>query len=100
MKLKLFKLTNKVKILGYVVLPLFIPTIDGRILELQEELYIIPGMNMPVLLGEDFQVNYQISIHCTTQETSVCSAARQDLHHSHQLHTLHKPRICGMACPA
>jgi hypothetical protein len=57
-KLKLFELTNKAKILGCIILPIFLLTADGRILELQEELYVIPSMNMPMLLGEDFQVNY------------------------------------------
>jgi hypothetical protein len=71
MKLKLFQLTNKAKILGYVVLSIFIPMTDGRTLKLREELYIIPGMNIPILLGEDFQVNYQISVHRTAQETTV-----------------------------
>jgi hypothetical protein len=28
-------------------------------------------MNVPILLGEDFQVNYQISVHRTAQEMTV-----------------------------
>jgi hypothetical protein len=28
-------------------------------------------MNIPILLGEDFQVNYQISVHQTAQEMTV-----------------------------
>jgi hypothetical protein len=71
MKLKLFELTNKAKILGYVILSIFIPMMDGRTLELREELYIIPGMNIPILLGKDVQVNYQILVHGTAQETTV-----------------------------
>jgi hypothetical protein len=38
------------------------PMAGDRVLEFIEEAYVIPGMNIPVLLGEDFQVNYEISI--------------------------------------
>ena len=67
MKLSLFELTNQVKILGYINLLIFIMMEDGRVLEFIEEAYMIPGMNVPVLLGEDFQVNYEVSVHCTAQ---------------------------------
>ena len=69
MKLSLFELTNQAKILGFINLPIFMPTADGRILEFQEEAYVIPKMNAPVLLGEDFQVNYEISVHRSSQDT-------------------------------
>ena len=38
-------------------------TREGKVLEFKEEAYVIPGMNVPILLGEDFQVNYNILIH-------------------------------------
>ena len=38
-------------------------TRDGNVLEFEEEAYVVPGMNMPILLGEDFQVNYDVLIH-------------------------------------
>jgi hypothetical protein len=69
MKLSLFELTNQAKILGYVNLPIYITLEDGRVLEFTEEAYVIPEMNVPVLLGEDFQVNYEVSVHRTAQGT-------------------------------
>jgi hypothetical protein len=32
------------------------------VLEFEEEAYIVPGMNVPILLREDFQDNYDISV--------------------------------------
>jgi hypothetical protein len=68
MKLSLFKLTNQVKILGFINLRIFMPTTEGQVLEFVKEAYVIPGMNVPVLLGEDFQVNYKVSVLRTAQE--------------------------------
>jgi hypothetical protein len=62
MKLNLFELTNQAKILGFINLWIFMPMAGNRVLEFIEEAYIIPGMNVPVSLGEDFQVNYKISV--------------------------------------
>jgi hypothetical protein len=68
MNLSLFELTNQAKILGYINLHIFMPTMDGRMLEFVEEAYMIPDMNVPVLLGEDFQVNYEVSVLRMAQE--------------------------------
>ena len=32
-------------------------------LDFEEEAYVVPGMKVPILLGEDFQKNYNISVH-------------------------------------
>jgi hypothetical protein len=37
-------------------------------LEFIKEAYVIPDMNVPVLLGEDFQVNYKVSVLRMAQE--------------------------------
>jgi hypothetical protein len=68
MKLSLFELTKQAKILGFINLQIFMPMADGRVLEFVKEAYIIPGMNVPVLLGEDFQVNYEVSVLRMAQE--------------------------------
>jgi hypothetical protein len=75
MKLSLFELTNQVKILGYINLHIFMPMRDNQILVFVEEAYVIPGMNIPILLGEDFQVNYEVSVLRMVQET--CLAISQ-----------------------
>jgi hypothetical protein len=63
MKLKLWALTNNIRILGYINLTILMITRMGKVLEFEEEAYVVPGMNVPILLGEDFQVNYDVSIH-------------------------------------
>ena len=69
MKLSLFELTSQAKILGFINLTILMPTLEGQWLEFVEEAYVIPGMNVPVLLGEDFQVNFEISVQRTAQES-------------------------------
>ncbi|KAF9536972.1 hypothetical protein CPC08DRAFT_771404 [Agrocybe pediades] len=40
---------------------------EGSILQLEAEAYIVPGMTVPILLGEDFQLMYEV---CTTRSVS------------------------------
>ena len=69
MKLSLFELTNQAKILGYINVTVLMPTVEGKWLEFMEEAYVIPGMNVPILLGEDFLVNYEVSVLRTAQSS-------------------------------
>jgi hypothetical protein len=69
MKLSLFELTNQAKILGFINITVLMPTTNGQWLEFVEEAYVIPGMNVPILLGEDFQVNFEVSVHRTAQDS-------------------------------
>ncbi|KZV65280.1 hypothetical protein PENSPDRAFT_737843 [Peniophora sp. CONT] len=63
MRLSLMQLTSSdVKVLGYVTVPLFCRTDSGRILEFELEAYVIRNMTAPLLLGEDFQRLYDISV--------------------------------------
>jgi hypothetical protein len=41
------------------------------VLKFEEEAYIVPGMNVPVLLREDFQDNYDISVLCKNGSVQV-----------------------------
>ena len=63
MKLKLWALTNNIRIPRYINLTVLMITRDSKVLEFEEEAYVVPGMNVPILLGENFQVNYDVSIH-------------------------------------
>jgi hypothetical protein len=36
--------------------------ITGEILELEAEAYVVKGMSMPLLLAEDFQLNYELGV--------------------------------------
>ncbi|KAI5886762.1 uncharacterized protein SCHCODRAFT_01105670 [Schizophyllum commune H4-8] len=62
-KMKLWQLTDKsVNIRGYVCLPVLIRADDGTLIEAEAELYVVDGMTVPILLGEDFQQAYEISV--------------------------------------
>ncbi|TFY58379.1 hypothetical protein EVJ58_g6460 [Rhodofomes roseus] len=61
LRMKLFQLTNGFHIEGFVQLPILVEADDGDWLSMEGEFYVVPGMNSPILLGEDFQVNYELS---------------------------------------
>jgi len=61
--MQLWQLTNKDETLrGYVQLLIFMETSTGEIIELEAEAYVVPGMTVPILLGEDYQVNYEVGV--------------------------------------
>ncbi len=60
-KLNLWQLTDKnAEIQGYIRLPIFSETVSGEIIETKVEAYMVPGMSVPILLGEDYQLNYEL----------------------------------------
>lgn len=62
-RMDLWQLTSKAtKIDGYVELPLFIETESGEKVGLTAETYVVPDMNVPLLLGEDFHVAYELRV--------------------------------------
>lgn len=69
LKISLWELTGQSKISGYVHLSLFIPSNRGLLLEFQLEVYVVQGMSVPLILGEDFMVTYKISIDRETSPT-------------------------------
>lgn len=62
MRINLWELTNQSKISGYVNLTLFMACTAGKLLEFHLEAYVVPGMSVPLILGEDFMVTYKISV--------------------------------------
>lgn len=63
MRMKLWQLTDKdCELGGFIRIPVFVDTEDGNILEMEAEAYIVPKMTVPILLGEDFQLTYEISV--------------------------------------
>ncbi|EJD47404.1 hypothetical protein AURDEDRAFT_62317, partial [Auricularia subglabra TFB-10046 SS5] len=63
LKISLAQLTDKSpKIKGYVHMPVRIQAEDGTILVFDAELYVVPDMTVEVLLGEDFQLNNELSV--------------------------------------
>ncbi|EPS95572.1 hypothetical protein FOMPIDRAFT_1085982, partial [Fomitopsis schrenkii] len=62
LRMKLFQLTNGFFIDGFVRLPLFAEADNGDWLRMEVECYVVPNMTTPILLGEDFQVNYELGV--------------------------------------
>lgn len=63
MKMRLWQLTSQNEALaGYVNVPLFVEAEDGTILETEIEAYIVPGMSVDILLGEDYQQSHEIAV--------------------------------------
>lgn len=61
--MQLWQLTDQAaQIEGYVELPLFVTTQSGETLGLHAEAYVVPGMNVLLLLGEDFHVAYELNV--------------------------------------
>ena len=63
MQMKLRQLTDKDSTLrGFIRIPIFMTTEEGITLESEAEAYVVPGMTVPILLGEDYQLTYEIGI--------------------------------------
>ncbi|KII83581.1 hypothetical protein PLICRDRAFT_83614, partial [Plicaturopsis crispa FD-325 SS-3] len=60
---ELWQLTNaSAAITGFVTLPIFMTTSEGDSIETEAEAYVVPGMAVPILLGEDYQQNYELGV--------------------------------------
>ena len=63
MRMNLWQLTDKdSKLKGFVRIPIFLVTETGDILETEAEAYVVPNMTVPILLGEDYQQSYEVSV--------------------------------------
>ncbi|KIY47357.1 hypothetical protein FISHEDRAFT_28570, partial [Fistulina hepatica ATCC 64428] len=62
-KLNLYQLTDKAQSMeGYCNLPIFMEADDSQKIRMDTEAYIVKGMSIPILLGEDFMLNYAIGV--------------------------------------
>lgn len=67
-RMKLWQLTDKdADIKGYVTMPIFTWTENGELVETEVEAYLIPDMSVPILLGEDYQQNYKLTVKCNLE---------------------------------
>ncbi|KAI4294111.1 hypothetical protein K525DRAFT_160833, partial [Schizophyllum commune Loenen D] len=62
MRMKLFHLTGHAKVLGYVRFKMFALTEAGEFVQFTVEAYVVRGMKVPILLGEDFQSAYELGV--------------------------------------
>ncbi|KAJ7845773.1 hypothetical protein B0H13DRAFT_1908200 [Mycena leptocephala] len=47
---------------GFVTVPVYTLSDDGEILESEAEAYVVPGMSVPILLGEDYMLTYEMAV--------------------------------------
>ncbi|GJF00591.1 polyprotein [Phanerochaete sordida] len=70
-KMNLWQLVDKkTSIEGYIALSVYVPTEQGVIARLRAEAYVIKGMTVPLLLGEDFQRTFEIGVRRDVREGS------------------------------
>ena len=63
LKMDLWQLTDKdAQIQGYVRIPIFMESSEGVILETEAEAYVVPNMTIPILLEEDYHLNYELTV--------------------------------------
>jgi hypothetical protein len=61
--MSLAQLTDKgTTIKGYTKLLIIMRTTTGELIMLEAEAYVVKGMTVPILLGEDFQINYELGV--------------------------------------
>ena len=68
--MKLYHLTGGAKVLGYIKTEFYAMAQDESIVSFELEAYVVRNMNIPLLLGEDFQITYELSV--TRQATGQC----------------------------
>lgn len=70
-QMQIFQLTETgTHIKGFVRLPVFMEATDGTVLETEAEAYVVPNMTVPILLGEDYHLTYEISVSRSVTEGS------------------------------
>ncbi|EDR11762.1 uncharacterized protein LACBIDRAFT_323941 [Laccaria bicolor S238N-H82] len=55
---------------GFVRIPVFMQATDGMTIETEAEAYVVPNMTVPILLGEDFHLTYEIQVSRSVMEGS------------------------------
>ena len=69
MRMKLWQLTDDdCELKGFIRIPIFMYTSEGVCVETEAEAYIVPKMTVPILLGEDYQMNYEINVNRSLRE--------------------------------
>jgi hypothetical protein len=62
-KMSLAQLTDKGTVIrGYTKLKILMMTLSDELIETEAEVYVVKGMSVPILLSEDYQINYEIGV--------------------------------------
>lgn len=78
LRMHLYQLTNGFKIAGYIRAPVYLESEEGPVLEFWAECYVVPGMSTPLLLGEDFNVNYELGVTRSVESGSTIQVGRTE----------------------
>ncbi|KAF9496318.1 hypothetical protein BDN71DRAFT_1389631 [Pleurotus eryngii] len=62
--MQLYQLTGSARVLGYVRTKLLACMITGEVVVFELEAYVVHRMRVPLLLGEDFQMTYELGVAC------------------------------------
>jgi len=69
MRMHLWQLTDKdSQLKGFVRIPIYMTMVEGDILETEAEVYVVPDMTVPILLGEDYQQSYELGVTHNVEE--------------------------------
>ena len=60
--MKLYQPTGGAKVLGYIKTELFILVQHELIISFELEAYVVCNMNVPLMLGKDFQTTYELGL--------------------------------------
>jgi hypothetical protein len=60
LRMRLYALTGEVKVLGFTRFTMYARATDRTLISFEVEAYIVRNMRVPLLLGEDFQMAYEL----------------------------------------
>jgi hypothetical protein len=60
LRMRLYALTGEAKVLGFTKFTMYARAIDGALISFEVEAYVVRNMRVPLLLGEDFQMAYEL----------------------------------------
>jgi hypothetical protein len=60
LRMRLYALTGEARVLGFTKFTMYARAIDGALISFEVEAYVVRNMRVPLLLGEDFQMAYEL----------------------------------------
>jgi hypothetical protein len=64
LRMQLYALTGQAKVLGYTRFTMYVLSASGVLVSFEVEAYVVRNMRVPLLLGEDFQIFYELGVTC------------------------------------
>jgi hypothetical protein len=62
LRMRLYALTGEAKVLGYTRFLIYALSASGELISFEVEAYVVCNMRVPLLLGEDFQITYELGV--------------------------------------